>query len=324
MDSSTPHPVPANVTSFQFKLIGDMTLKQFLYLLAGAGSAYLMFVFLTPFAPFLAWPLIVILTFTGVAFAFLPFQDRPLDHWLSAFLKAIYSPTKREWKAKDSSYRDNPLFQNRLNVYFSTQVVAPPPPMHAYTPPPPKEELPTPQELSQTVELAHQAQSLQVKIIETERELQQQKQGQDIQKFNVIFENLQKLVQEGQVIKQQLSQLTKEEEAPAIKVQIVPAPKLKLTTITLTSVPNVINGIVQTPAGEYLEGAVVVIHDKDGLPVRALKTNKLGQFTGSTPLPSGTYTVEVEKEGLVFDVLQMTLAGKVMPPLNIAAKGALS
>ena len=65
---------------------------------------------------------------------------------------------------------------------------------------------------------------------------------------------------------------------------------------------------------------VAVIYDKEGLPVRALKTNKLGQFTGSTPLPNGTYTLEVEKDNFRFDVLQIELAGDILPPLQITAK----
>jgi len=65
---------------------------------------------------------------------------------------------------------------------------------------------------------------------------------------------------------------------------------------------------------------VVVIYDKEGLPVRALKTNKLGQFTGSTPLPNGTYTIELEKDSFNFDVLQIELTGPVLPPLQIVAK----
>src|SRR3989344_4515507 len=64
------HPVPQNVTSFEFRLIGDMTLKQFIYLCIGAGTAYIFFVFLAIPAPFLAWPVIVISSFLGLVFVF--------------------------------------------------------------------------------------------------------------------------------------------------------------------------------------------------------------------------------------------------------------
>ena len=36
------HPVPRNISSFEFHLIGDMTLKQFAYLAGGVFIAYLL------------------------------------------------------------------------------------------------------------------------------------------------------------------------------------------------------------------------------------------------------------------------------------------
>ena len=37
------HPVPQNVTQYQFRLVGDMTLKQFLELAGGMLLAYLIY-----------------------------------------------------------------------------------------------------------------------------------------------------------------------------------------------------------------------------------------------------------------------------------------
>lgn len=329
------HPVPQNVTTFQFKLVGDMTLKQFMYLASGVGMAYLIFVTLGTSAPFLAWPLIAIFSFLGVAFAFIPIGERPFDHWVKAYLKAVYSPTKLIWQKEGKTFSGSPLFPGRLNIYLSTQLpeftiqtAPPPPPMSE------KEELPKPEELSKTVELGQEAQTLQVKIIQTERELAEVKNratqpGEDkvksMEQFNAVFNNLQKLVSEAQEVKNELAHVTKEDmiEMPKVKITVVIPPKVPTKLPTLTSSPNVINGIVMDSAGNYLDAAVVVIHDKDGLPVRALKTNKLGQFTGATPLPNGVYTVETEKENLSFDVLQIELAGAVLPPLQILAKKLL-
>lgn len=331
MDS---HPVPQNVTSFQFKLVGDMTLKQFLYLVTGVGIAYLCFVFLAHSAPLLAWPIIIISSFLGVAFAFFPISDRPLDHWVGAFLKAIYSPTQRRWQKGNQTYTNNPLFQSRLNTYFSsfmqptpTPSPLPPPSVAQATlggqsqPIPVTHDLPTNTELSKTVELAQKAQSLQVQIIETERELAQMKNAQQAQQFNATFEKLQNLNQEASSIKQQLTSLSGEASKPMLPaITIVKPPPARTTQLVLTSLPNVINGIINDPTGNYLDEVVVVIFDKDGLPVRALKTNKLGQFTGATPLPSGTYTIELEKEGFIFDLLQIELKGEVLSPIQIIAK----
>lgn len=342
-----PHPIPQNVTSFQFHLVGDMTLKQFLYLAGGAGIAYGLFVFLSPFYPLVAWPLIIFFTLSGIAFAFIPIGSRPLDYWLGAFLKAIYSPTKRVWQKNNQIYKENPLFNSRLVMYLSalTPTSSPPPPPTLPLPqtpkpvipiptltPIPSTDLPTTDELGKTVDLARQAQNLQIRILQTERALSQIKSeaqqptsapvdysGQ----VNKIMADLQTLVSQASQTREQLDQLTKPEQEtplPKEKIKVVVPPKGKQTQLALTTFPNVINGIVKDKNGDYLEGAVAVIHDKEGLPVRALKTNKLGQFTGSTPLPNGTYTLELEKDNYNFDVLQIELTGQVLPPLLITAK----
>jgi hypothetical protein len=97
-------------------------------------------------------------------------------------------------------------------------------------------------------------------------------------------------------------------------------PVKKLVLPTITDTPNVINGVVADQQGELLEGAILVIKDSEGTPVRALKTNKLGQFTISTPLRNGTYSIEGEKENYVFEPIYQEVTGTILPPLEIRAK----
>jgi hypothetical protein len=84
--------------------------------------------------------------------------------------------------------------------------------------------------------------------------------------------------------------------------------------------PNTIHGLVDDPDGLAITGAVVLVKNAAGAPVRALRTNKLGQFLASTPLENGTYTIEVEKEGFVFDEVKIKLTGTSLPPVEIKAK----
>lgn len=356
-----PHPIPQNVTSFQFRLVGDMTLKQFLYLAVGSAIAYFLFVFLSPIYPIVAWPLIIISASLGVAFAFFPIASRPLDYWVVAFLKAIYSPTKRVWKKNSKTFKEDSLFNSRLVTYISSlhpqpnitpqtptplpvqpapfrnMPPAPPAPTAKPTPVPSPSAIPSTDELAKTVDLARQAQNLQMRIIQTERTLNQIKAEANqpttipvdySQQVNKIVADLQTLVSQASQIKQQLNEVTKPEQIKAAvpitslkeNVKVVTPTKSKQTQLALTSFPNVINGVIKDKTGNYLEGCIAVIHDKEGLPVRALKTNKLGQFTGSTPLPNGTYKLTLEKDSYTFDVLQIELNGEVLPPLLISAK----
>jgi len=89
----------------------------------------------------------------------------------------------------------------------------------------------------------------------------------------------------------------------------------------LTSTPNVINGIVKDPQGLLLSDVIIVVKDSGGQPVRALKSNKIGQFAISTPLPNGTYIMELESPGHSFDIVEVDVEGKVMHPIQIQAGG---
>lgn len=97
------HPIPRNVTGFQFQLIGSMTLRQFGYLAAGLILA---FVFFKAPLSFLRLPAAAFFAFLGFALAFLPIQERPLDVWILNFLKSVYSPTEYFWQKQN----EPPLF----------------------------------------------------------------------------------------------------------------------------------------------------------------------------------------------------------------------
>ncbi len=90
------HPVPQNVTTFQFRLIGDMTIKQFGYLAGGAILAYVCYKLPLPF--FFTWPMAIISGLAGFGFAFIPVEERPMDIWVMSFIKNVYNPTQFVWE----------------------------------------------------------------------------------------------------------------------------------------------------------------------------------------------------------------------------------
>lgn len=91
---------------------------------------------------------------------------------------------------------------------------------------------------------------------------------------------------------------------------------------TISNLVNVVSGIVYDINNNIMQNAIIIVKDSDKSPVRALKSNRLGQFAISTPLPNGVYTIEVEdsKEESEFDIYQITLNGSVLPPIEIKAK----
>ncbi|KKR82769.1 MAG: hypothetical protein UU29_C0009G0040 [Candidatus Daviesbacteria bacterium GW2011_GWA2_40_9] len=420
------HPIPQNVTAFEFHLVGDMTLKQFGYLAGGLIIAYFTYVLIFPLSAIIASPIIVLSALSGAAFAFLPILDRPLDHWVGAYFKAVYSASGGTWKdpfnPKKRVESNDPGFKNRLKNYlayltpasFAPLQVLPPiqptslpmptsfplhplfqpslptpstpvpkkldlskitPPAVSYKPvltqvpspsfqtpfpsippvlakpqnpqplpPPLSSHLPSPQELNKLIAVAKQAQLLQARIVEIERELSWLKTSRfppasaptaapvdaikieaqekaPANKFQQMVGSLQGLIKQTEELHRESEVITKHLPHPHSQNVVIVKPEQPPTPQpTLTTTPNVINGIVTDSTGNYLEGAIVIIHNKADLPVRALKTNKLGQFAGATPLSDGTYNLTLEKDNLEFDTLQLALEGKTLPPLLIHAK----
>ncbi|GEM_PF-2489270 len=113
------------------------------------------------------------------------------------------------------------------------------------------------------------------------------------------------------------------------------APPPKAHIIPLTSKPNVLSGIVSASNDLAVEGVILIVHDQNGIPVRALKTNKLGQFISATPLPDGKFTIEVEGKVATgeprseereekYDAITLNLNGQILSPMEIKAKGGIS
>ena len=86
------HPIPQDITGFQFKLIGNMTVKQFAYLAAGIVLAWITIAL--PINISIRLLFAFIFSMIGVAFAFLPIQGRPLDIMFSHLMKALINPTQ--------------------------------------------------------------------------------------------------------------------------------------------------------------------------------------------------------------------------------------
>lgn len=368
------HPVPRNISGFQFHLIGDMTLRQFGYLAAGVGIGYLVYKS-APFTTIINIPLALSCGFAGFAFAFLPIQERPLEKWLAAFIKSIMSPTQYLW------YKNNPApdiltrtyalhiqtigpreqtashkeTNEKLRAYLATVPV----PIHEslnaaekryidktlalfqtsataagspYTPPnPPPTVTPhpsrqivnkTPQETQVIPEPpipvpAVQPKSQDTKPPKEENHLMQKQLTQLAAEKAALEKELQKL-------QQQLTNVGPPPKIePSIKVVSPKSAQAEVGMLNYQQAPNLIAGVIKDPQKKLLPNIILTIKDKSGLPVRALKTNKLGQFSTATPLPNGTYLLEVEDpmKRYVFDVAQISLSGKVFLPIEIIAKG---
>ena len=116
------HAIPQSIMSVEFKIIGDLTLKQFFYLLAFGGGAYACFMTIQPFV--FKWILVLFLTGAGLCFAFLPLGDRGLDVWIVNFIKAMLAPNQYVYR-KQEEIPNVFLYQN-LDVLRSELITLSP------------------------------------------------------------------------------------------------------------------------------------------------------------------------------------------------------
>lgn len=302
------HPVPQHIASYEFRLIGEMTLKQFGWLISGTVVALI--IYGLPIPGFFKWPLVTLIAFAGFAFAFLPMGERPLHTWLFAFFKAVFSPTLFVWKKKVQKPE-----------VFAVPTKAPLP---AKVPIPPADK----------AKLAEYLRTLPSGKIPSQIEKNEEEFLQQIGKLfqtTLVPITPQPASQVPSTL--HVARLPREPIKPSKKVVLSkPRPtKQKPTPVTAKSGPhlpfpepptrpNMLVGMVLDKNGEMLEGTILEIRNSQGMPVRALRTNKLGQFIIATPLPNDIYEIETEKEGYDFDIIELETKGEIIEPIEIKAK----
>lgn len=131
-----------------------------------------------------------------------------------------------------------------------------------------------------------------------------------------IAEEVQK--EDSEVIPQYQPQPVEVQEQPILKAtnfsNINYLQEAQEITSIDKNIPNTINGIVKDNEGHYLSGLIVAIKNEDKMIVRALSTNQLGQFFSHSPINSGTYTIEFEKEGFQFETYTVVITNQVITP----------
>ena len=140
------------------------------------------------------------------------------------------------------------------------------------------------------------------------------------QKKSQAFADYQRLLHRIKMLQEQPEK--PQNQRPA-EITIQTAPIGKAKTVPQITAPNIISGSVANSGGRAVEGAVVIIKNSKGEPARALKTDALGQFSFSTPLTNGEYTIEVGNAaalGLTFDIMKLGVNGSVVPPIELKGK----
>ena len=79
------------------KIVGPLTLIQFLYVLGGGIVCYILFQVLYSFSAILFFVLALPIALIALALAFLKIQEQPLSHFITAGLQFWQKPKMRYW-----------------------------------------------------------------------------------------------------------------------------------------------------------------------------------------------------------------------------------
>lgn len=379
------HPIPQDITGFKFKIIGKMTIKQFIYLGAGVGIAWL-FIWIAPLPVYVSWPIAAVSATLGISFAFLPIAGRPLDVMLGNFFSALTSPTKFIYKKEGVSLTGGasegsaiilpgPKTQNNNSPYYATFQ---PPQSATQTPIPtanvrdqdaPLPTTGTPQQAMETAgtsvhviseddekkksrentpsqedTLKENEKKLDEKEDKIEKELEEEKANENQsgapQQNTPELENmLQQTIKQKEELEKQLLLLqskmssqqkayTPSEATPTKQtknVRSVPKEMKKEVGVgNIPEYPNLITGIIKDSRNNPLPNILVEVNDLDNNPVRAFKTNGLGQFASATPVVNGKYQLSFEdtKKTHKFDLVEIEASGGIVMPLEIISVDA--
>lgn len=310
------HPIPQDVTGFQFKLIGNMTVKQFAYLAGGVVFAWIFFQ--SPISFLIKLPFSAFSAVLGIGLAFFPVSGRPMDLMIGNFIKALIKPTQFFYE------------KTGVQLYYPHKATLPLKQYKNDLSPFPKDKLKLYLE-SLDKKSKNKADEKENNFLMSVSNLAANAPYQasavstpgipSIPKPNPISEPP-KSVPPAQAATQPALQAPTSMPAPSPKIETKPLkrpPNIGMPSVP--EFPNLITGITKDPRGNALSNILVEIKDKEGNPVRAFKTNELGRFASATPLINGTYTIEFEdpKGQNKFEKITINAIGQIILPLVVVS-----
>lgn len=87
------HKIPQNVTTYEGRIVGKFTAKQFIFLAIGGILIFLIVNTQLPKNVIIVVSVVIALISMFLALA--NFEGKTIDMWVTAFVKVVYKPTQR-------------------------------------------------------------------------------------------------------------------------------------------------------------------------------------------------------------------------------------
>lgn len=296
------HPIPQDVTGFQFKLIGNMTVKQFGYLATGIVLAWILFQL--PINILIKFPFCLFSAILGAGLAYFPVSGRPMDVMIGNYIKTLFRPTQFLYEKTGGQIyfpgKTHALVVKNIKQYKNDLSIFPKDKLKTYleslNAKPKNKADETENNFSMT------APSLATSNISHQPDTAPDLSIQQINPVPIVMTQPPSPLakSETKIVKPILDQFNKTIGMP-----------------NTPESPNLITGITRDARGNALSNILVEVKDKDGSPIRAFKTNEFGRFASATPLTNGTYAVEFEdpKAQNKFEQMTVNVAGQIILPI---------
>lgn len=284
------HPIPRQITTFEFKLIGFMTLRQFLYLVVFCPLGFIVYkLFPIPLLNFL---LAVLMALFGVALAFVPINDRPLDVWIKNFVRRLNSPTQYVFHKANQPVS---FLQNL--VYVSD-----------------------PHHILGHIEAREKLSAYLVKTKATTQNNQKKQAVQHIIRQPLIVKPTSNQSAVGNI----QSAVGSQQSAVDNDILLAPVNQPVVTNNTGEKAPHLI-GVVKNSKQLPLPGILIYIKDTSNNIIRLLKTNPHGVFATFSALAPGEYSFEIKDTNSLyfFDTIKIKVDNTPIKSIEIYSKEIL-
>ena len=285
MGSMEPHPIPRQITTFEFKLIGFLTIKQFLYIALFGGLGLLVYLIFP--IPYINIALGILIALIGIAFAYIKHNERPLDVWVKNLFIRLTAPSQYFYKKNNDapSFLSNsvPSDPQIINTHIDARDK-----INKYLHPngiePQEKPIPMTHPIVEEVPLPHVSPPPQAPVFEEK----QPPQNLEVQ------------------------------PSVAPSVSSTTPPSQSSDTFNQKEIPY-LQGTLTTSQGIKLPNIMVYVKDQSNTPIRMLKTNAGGTFVTYRPLEPGSYTIEARDLGNMyfFDRMNVQVVSSASP-LHVA------
>lgn len=322
------HAIPRQITSFEFKLIGFMTLRQFMYLVVAFPLAYVVYV-LFPI-PLLNILLAAVVGGAGLVTAFVPIQDRSLDIWAKTVWKRLQNPTQYYYhKRNDPLYFLKDLYfladphhmlahiesKEKLAQYLAMTKQRPQPNVH-------KKEVGVLLQSSTASLQKETAAGISTDIHSPSAAMQEAMQMSAAlapQPLPVAAPPIPPVSQAPRQVLMQTEVVQQPHESTTITAKVIPP------QATISGNQPFLSGVVRTSKRIPIPGILIYIKDDSGNPLRLMKSNPHGVFATFNPLQPGNYTFEIKDPTgtYFFDTMKVPVQETNTMPVEFMSKEIL-